>query len=115
MGFSTNCTNKGCGKFNEPYLDPQDNKAYCSECNRELANLTSFAKNQMKSNKQFKKKASTSFAVKCKSCNKEDRPIILNDKVTCPSCKKEHSHLSEPFKLMLKEKLKTANQDIKLD
>ena len=112
MAFSTNCPHKGCHKAMEPYLDPKTDKVYCSACDQELTNLTYFAKAQMKSSKQFKPKKNLSFATTCIACKKEDRPIILNDKICCPACKKEHSHLSEPYKLMLKENLKKVGQDI---
>lgn len=112
MPFLMNCSNKGCGDHMEPYLDPSDNNVYCSSCDKELSNVTHFVKHQMKTFKQFRKKKNISFAVKCPSCSKEDRPKIVDKKITCPSCDKELSHLSEPFKIMLKEQLKKANQDI---
>lgn len=112
MPFMTYCTNKGCGKQMEPYLDPKDDKVYCAECDRELPTITHFAKIQMKSFKQFKQKKSMSFAVKCKNCGKEDRPKLVKDDIVCAACNKPHTHLSEPFKIMLKEKLKTVGQDL---
>jgi hypothetical protein len=112
MAFTMACSNKGCGKFQEPYYDPKTDKVYCSECDREIINVSSFTKNQMKSSKQYKKKSATSFAVKCTKCGKEDRPILINNNVLCSSCKKPLDNLSEPFKNMLKEKLKTVNNDV---
>ena len=112
MAFSTSCTNKGCGKQMEPYIDPKDDKVYCSECDKELVNITYFAKVQLKSLKQYRQKKGMAFGVKCQNCGKEDRPKIVGDDVVCPSCKKPHAHLSEPFKIMLKEKLKTVGQDV---
>ena len=112
MPFMTNCVNKGCGKLMEPYIDPKDDKAYCSDCDRELPNITHFAKVQMKSLKQFKQKKGLAFAVKCQSCGKEERPKLVKDDIVCPGCNKPHTHLSAPFKIMLKEKLKTAGQDL---
>lgn len=110
--FSLNCTNKGCGKQMEPYLDPKTDKVYCSSCDNEITNITHFAKVQMKSLKQYKPKTTTSFSVKCQKCGKEDRPILLNKDVVCSACKKAFTHLSEHFKIMLKEKLKTVNNDV---
>lgn len=110
--FSLNCTNKGCHKQMEPYLDPKTDKVYCSVCDGEISNITHFAKMQMKSLKQYKQKTTTSFSIKCPQCNKEERPIILNKEIACSSCKKVFTHLSEPFKIMLKEKLKTVNNDV---
>lgn len=112
MAFTINCTNKGCGKLQEPYIDPKDDKVYCSTCDRELSNITYFAKAQMKSIKQYKQKSSVSFSVKCSKCGKEGRPKIKNDEVVCGACLKELSNLSLPFKNMLKEKLKNVDKDI---
>lgn len=112
MPFLMPCPSKGCGDHMEPYLDPADNKVYCSSCDNEMSNVTHFVKIQLKSLKQFKKKKSISFSVKCQKCSKEDRPKIVNNNIICPYCKSIHSHLSEPFKIMLKEKLKSVNEDI---
>lgn len=103
--FSMNCTNKGCYKQMEPFLDPNSNKVHCSICDGEITNVTIFTKNQMKANKQFRKKNSVAFGVKCNFCGKDDRPILLKNDIVCSSCKKPLSALSEPFKLMLRDKL----------
>lgn len=110
--FSMPCNNKGCGKVQEPYIDPKDDKVYCSLCNREIDNVTYFAKIQMKSLKQYKPKVATSFAVKCDKCDKEARPLLINDDVICAGCKKPLDKLSVPFRNMLKEKLKTVGKDV---
>lgn len=110
-----NCTNKGCGKHMEPYIDPKTDKVYCAQCDGELTNLTYFAKMQMKGSKQYKQKNALSFMVKCTKCGKEDRPKLIGkdpQDVVCPHCRKSHDHLSEPFKIMLREKLKTVAQDV---
>jgi|SRR5579885_1042993 len=112
MPFSMVCNNKGCGKQMEPYLDPKDDKVYCSECNKEMTNVTHFVKVQMKSLKQFRPKNQVSFGVKCQKCGKEARPKLVGEDIVCPACGKSHDHLSEPFKIMLREKLKTAGQDV---
>jgi ribosomal protein L34E len=112
MPFMMPCGNKGCNKLMEPYLDPKDDKVYCSSCDKEISNITHFAKVQMKSLKQFKQKTAQSFAVKCQNCGKEERPKLVKQDIVCPGCNKSHEHLSEPFKIMLREKLKTASQDI---
>jgi hypothetical protein len=112
MPFSMTCTNRGCGDLMEPYLDPSTDKVFCSKCDKELVNITHFIKAQMKQFKQFKPKKNISFAVKCKKCNTEDRPLIKNKDIICPSCKAIHSHLSQAFKIMLMEQLKKASQDI---
>ena len=112
MGFSIQCFNKGCNKLQEPYIDKDTNKAHCSECDKELPNISSFAINQMKANKQYKQKKAVSFSVKCTSCGKEDRPKILNKKICCITCEKEITSISEPFKIMLFETLKTVEKDV---
>lgn len=110
--FSMSCTNKGCYKQMEPFIDPKTDKVYCSICEGEMSNVTHFAKIQMKSLKQFRKKNTVSFSIKCNLCGKEDRPILIGEDVVCSSCKKPLAQLSEPFKIMLREKLKTVSQDI---
>jgi hypothetical protein len=112
MAFSTFCTNKGCGKVQEPYIDPKDNKVYCSECDGEITNLTPFVKNQMKSSKQFKKKSAKPFAVKCAKCGREERPKIVQEDIVCGVCNKPMDNLSPIFKNMLKEKLRTVDKDV---
>lgn len=112
MPFTIVCNNKGCGDIMEPYLESETNKVYCSKCDKELSNITPFIKSQMKQFKQFKPKKQMSFSVKCNNCKHEARPIIHNNEITCPSCKKSHTHLSEPFKIMLKDNLKKINQDV---
>lgn len=112
MAFTTTCTLKGCGQLMQPYLDPQTDKVHCSSCDGEMSQITSFVKQQLKMNKQYRPKKTVAFAVKCTKCGKEDRPLLMNDDVYCPSCKSPHSHLSTPFKLMLKEKLKTVGKDV---
>ena len=114
MPFAINCTNKGCGMMQEPYIDPKTDKVYCSLCDKEITNLTHFAKMQMKSLKQFKPKNTISFSVKCLKCGKEDRPKIINNDIVCAFCGDPLKHLSVPFRNMLKEKLKTAGKDIVL-
>lgn len=106
------CTSKGCGETMEPYLDPKDDKVYCSKCDKEITNITHFAKVQMKALKQYRQKKVVSFAVKCQKCGKEERPKLIGEDIVCPGCKKPHEHLSEPFKVMLRDKLKTVGKDV---
>lgn len=112
MPFSIQCTNKGCCKIQEPYLDPKDNKVYCSLCDREMTNINHFTRVQMKSLKQFKPKNTVSFSVKCGKCFKEGRPKVIKDDVVCYNCNKSLDHLSAPFKNMLKEQLKHADKEV---
>jgi hypothetical protein len=111
MKLSLQCSNRGCGKINVPYLDPTDDKAYCSLCDKEMI-LTPFVKTQMKSNKQFRQRLQPKpYAVKCQRCGKDDQPILVNNNVVCVSCRKPLDHLSEPFKIMLREKLKNTKDE----
>lgn len=106
------CTNKGCGKIMEPYLDVKEDKVYCSLCDKELQNITYFVKVQMKSLKQFRQKQNKPFSVICKKCKKEDRPKLVGQDIVCSGCNKLLDHLSEPFKIVLREKLKTTDKDV---
>jgi hypothetical protein len=113
MPFSMNCTNKGCGKMQEPYLDKKTDKVFCSECDKEITNVSYFAKVQMRSLNQYKIKKNDSFSVKCDKCNYMGRPLLEQDDIVCSSCKKSLDKLSMTFKNMLKEKLKElAKEDV---
>jgi hypothetical protein len=112
MAFSTFCTTKGCSKIQEPYIDPKTDKVYCSVCDSEITNLTSFVKVQMKSMKQYKQKTAKPFATKCSKCNREEQPKIVADDVVCGACLQPLNNLSPIFKNMLKEKLRTTNRDV---
>jgi hypothetical protein len=111
--LNTNEIVDGCKKQMEPYLESfKNDNIFCSLCNRQLANVSHFVKIQMKTLKQVRPKITTSFAIKCKKCGKEDRPILAGSDILCSGCKRPHEHLSEPFKIMLRDKLKTAGHDI---
>jgi hypothetical protein len=113
MSFTIACTAKGCGKLMQPYIDPDTDKVHCSSCDSELLQVTPFVKHQLKMNKKYRPKKSIPFAVKCANCGREDRPLLLGDKdIICPACKKVHSNLSEPFKIVLRENLKTVDKDV---
>lgn len=112
MPFSMPCPHVDCKKMQSPYIEQKTDKVFCSLCEKEIPNVSHFAKIQMKTLKQYKEKKQVSFAVKCQSCSKEARPLIENNDVVCSFCKKPHSHLSEAFKFMLKEKLKNVDKDI---
>lgn len=109
MPFSMQCNNKGCGQIQSPYLDKATNKIFCSSCDKEITNVTDFAKNQMKSMKQFKERKQKSFSVKCNHCGVLDRPIIEYKSCICPSCKKE-INVSPIFINALQENLKSVKE-----
>lgn len=115
MPFAMFCQHKGCkGTVDqmEPYLDPKTDKVYCSTCDQELPNITHFVKVQMKTLKQFRQKQAIAFGVKCQKCGKEAQPKVVNDDIVCPGCSQPHDHLSDTFKRMLKDKLRTANKEL---
>lgn len=100
-----------CGQI-EPYMDPKTEKVFCPLCDNEIPNISHFTKVTLKNLRQFRQKVPVPFAVKCQNCGKESQPKIVNDDVVCPGCSQIHNHLSEPFKIMLKDRLKTANKDV---
>lgn len=107
MPFSVWCDNKGCMKYQSPALDTDTNQVLCTECDREIKSITDFAKRQMKGlNQIVKKKAQSSFAVKCQKCNKQGTPVLIDDEFCCGACQSV-LNLSAPFVLMLKRNLKT--------
>lgn len=111
MPFSMNCTNKGCGEQQEPYLDKKTDKVYCSACDKEILNVSYFTKVQMKTLKQFKVKKNDSYSVKCDKCEHMGRPLLQQDEIICSSCKKPLDKLSIAFKNMLKDKLTEIDND----
>jgi Zn finger protein HypA/HybF involved in hydrogenase expression len=100
-----------CGEV-EPYMDQKTDIIYCPKCNKEMLNINHFQKMTMKTLKQFRQKQTIPFCVKCQNCGKEAQPKIVNDDTVCPECSHTHNHLSEPFKIMLKDQLKTANKKL---
>ncbi len=105
MPVQLQCPHKGCMKIQEPWLDPKDNKVYCSACEKEVTNVTHFMITQLKTLKQYRPKNTTAFAVKCSHCSKEAAPILSNNDVLCSGCNKPLNHLSPIFKNMLKDQL----------
>jgi hypothetical protein len=108
MGFRIFCDNKGCRKEMEPVLDKADGKVYCTECAKEVHNMTEFAKNQMVSLGQVKReqKQQKAFSVKCEACKKENPPTMTKGKLYCVSCNTELTNLSAPFAQAIKEFLR---------
>lgn len=107
MAFLTNCDNKGCGKYMEPKLSLQDQKIYCGECNKEIKNISSFAKSQMKSLGQVIKATKSSYAVRCEKCQLELTPKLSDDNKSfvCTNCKNIYTNISKSFEKLLIEQL----------
>ena len=97
-----------CRKEMEPYIDKTD-KVYCELCEKDIE-ASHFLKMQLKTLKQYRKKVQESFSVKCTSCEKEGRPLLINDAVCCKFCKKAHTNLSHVFISMLKTKLPSIDK-----
>jgi Zn finger protein HypA/HybF involved in hydrogenase expression len=112
MPFNTNCTNKGCGEYQEPYLDLNDNKVYCSKCDGEILNISQFTKNKMKSFNQIKKDKKEAFSIKCSVCSRTAQPNIVDEKIICGVCKKELTNITEHFKILLKQNLLKSRKDV---
>jgi len=101
MPVISNCNS--CNKSQEPYLDPQSDKVFCSLCDKEIPS-NHFLKIQLKTLKQYKQKSSK-FLIKCLKCNKESTPIKENNDVICGVCAKPLDNLTSIFKKMLIEEL----------
>jgi len=107
MPFIMFCQNKGCGKEQQPTLDPVTNVVHCAECGKPMDNVTDFAKRQMKTIGQTKQQQKETFAVKCTSCNKESRPNIEGKVAKCKLCNAT-LNLSAPFMALIKNSMKNA-------
>lgn len=116
MGFRIYCDNKGCMLEMEPVLDKAADKVYCTKCDKELSNITKFAKAQMVSLGQIRRRerVQKAFAVKCVKCLKEAPPKL--DKggknLLCSSCEKPIENISAPFAHTIKQYIRTnKNQE----
>jgi hypothetical protein len=112
MAFTIQCTNKGCGNLQQPYLDKATDKIHCSLCDKEIINISVFVKNQMKQSKQFRPAKKVPFATKCKNCPADERPKLVGGDIVCAVCNKKMDHLLPSFVLMLKDQLKKTDQDL---
>lgn len=112
MPFIMQCQNKKCRKQSLVLLDTINNKVYCGDCDEEINNITSFAKNQLKALGQIKKQESKkSHAILCSHCKKESTPVLENNNLLkCSLCHQEITHLTSIFKTMLIKKLKSTNE-----
>ncbi len=112
--FLIYCNQKGCGKNQEPLLNLETDEVICRECNKAITNVTPFSKAQMKSLGQIKRKESKqeSFAVKCVKCSGHGKPLLDKQrKIICSFCKEEMTELSKPYQQMIKNNIKSGNQE----
>lgn len=110
--FATNCTTKGCGKWNEPYLNPQTMEVHCAECDQPIKNIPIFTKNLMRSQGQVKRSAKVAFSVRCNKCKIEALPKIDNTNVlVCMSCGNT-LNVSKIYEIQVREAIKKGKQDI---
>ena len=105
MPVSINCTNKGCGKFNEVVLDTKTDQVFCSVCDKEIANVSHFVKTQLKALKQVRRAKKQAFAIKCEHCKSEGMPKLVNDVFVCAMCSKT-VNVSKPFEPLLRKVIK---------
>ncbi len=108
MPITLTCQN--CNKTQEPWLDKQSNKVFCSECDKELQ-ANHFLKIQLQTLKQYKQKTSA-FLIKCVKCGKESTPQKSNNDIVCGICTKPLDHLTPIFKKMLFERLDKLKEDV---
>lgn len=107
MAISINCTNKGCGKYNEVVLDAKTNQVFCSACDKEILDVSHFVKTQLKALKQIRRAKKQAFAIKCNDCKSEGMPKLVDDKFVCAMCSKPVI-VSKPFEPLLRKAIKEA-------
>ena len=110
--FQMNCNNKGCGKYQAPTLNKQDNEVYCSECGKIISNANHFTKSQLVALGQTKKAAKSAYAIRCIKCKAEALPKLNNDKLVCSQCGVEHNNISKPFQIMVRAAIKKGNDEL---
>lgn len=94
-----------CKRQKIVYIDKKNDKVSCSECEAELP-ATHYLKVQLKTLQQYKPKVQVPFQVKCENCKKEGTPKLKNDNLLCFNCLKPLAHITEHFKLAIKNFLK---------
>jgi predicted RNA-binding Zn-ribbon protein involved in translation (DUF1610 family) len=112
MAFMMNCDNKGCGKYMAPTLNKADNQVYCSECGKIISIANHFTKSQLSALGQTKKQAKSAYGVRCVKCKIEALPKLDNTKLVCPQCGIEHTNISKPFEILIRNAIKKGNQDL---
>ena len=124
MPFWTFCDNKGCRKEMTPVIDKNTNEVFCTECGQTINSLTEFAKRQMVTLGQVRRaeKRKQAWSVKCESCQKEGPPVLnkdgeknekgllVGDKLLCSYCKVELTNLNKPFAQIILTNLKAQRK-----
>lgn len=102
MSFLLQCQNKDCKKITDVVVDKETKLAYCSDCDSQMTNVTSFVKHSLFSMKKFRtpKKSASSYALECKACHKKMTPLLVKSELCCPECREPHqvtSHFKNMF------------------
>lgn len=115
MAYLVYCENKGCGKHQEPALDPDTNEVLCSNCGKDIKSISSFAKRQMKAMGLVKKASPKTqvFSVNCNSCKKTATPSLKDNKLACSNCSEELKNIPKPYEHAVREYLKTQKHGSK--
>jgi predicted RNA-binding Zn-ribbon protein involved in translation (DUF1610 family) len=95
----------------EVKLDPDTDEVICLQCGDPIKTVTSFIKVELRTKKQFVKRASSSssFAVQCGKCGKKVRPIPDGKGFNCPECKAKIA-VSKAFENVLREQFNKSRR-----
>lgn len=108
-----NCTNKGCGKNTNPVLDIRDNLVYCGDCGKEISQVSSFMKSQLKSLGQVKKPSRPAYSVRCEKCKQESLPTIdINNVLVCAWCSNILKSIAKPFEILIRKAILEGDKDL---
>lgn len=104
------CTNGKCRQMAEVKLDPVTDEVICLQCGNPIKTVTSFIKVQLRTQKQFIKRAkdNQAFSIQCPKCGKKVVPAPINKELTefkCPECQSKFS-LTKAFENVLREQLR---------
>jgi hypothetical protein len=114
MDYRSFCDNKDCHKEMRPVVDKETLIAYCTECGKQVNNISPFMRRQMMSFDQIRRneKKKLPWAIKCngEKCKKEGPPELKEGKLVCSFCGKELDHVAKPFAEMIKVNLTAQNR-----
>ena len=112
MAFSTNCTQRGCGKWVEPLLDLRDNLIYCPVCNKTISNISDFTKRQLKSLGQVRTPAKKAFSIHCIKCKKDTLPKLDgSNKLICAWCNAILTNVNKFFEDMIRKEIAKGDKE----